>query len=107
MNIIYFCCIITVLPFIIPFVIFTSWLWLPIVFLVILYDLIYHYFSNNTSASNNNYTSEDILLNNTLEDTPLTSEIPPIPPCFEGLEEQWAGLNENGRGLFIVTLEYS
>ncbi|CAI2189731.1 11827_t:CDS:2, partial [Funneliformis geosporum] len=51
---------------------------------------------NNTSVSNNN-TSENILLNNTLEDTPLTSEIPPIPPCFEGLEEQWADLNKNGR----------
>ncbi|CAG8539737.1 2313_t:CDS:2 [Funneliformis mosseae] len=53
-------------------------------------------FSNNTSASNSN-TSEDILLNNTLEESPLTSEIPPIPPCFEGLEEQWADLNKNGR----------
>ena len=105
MNIIYFCCIITVLLFT-PFIIFTSWLWLPIVFLVILYDLIYHYFSNNTSASNNN-TSEDILLNNTLEDTPLTSEIPPIPPCFEGLEEQWADLNKNGRGLLFIIFEYN
>ena len=99
MNFIYFFCIITILPFII---IFTSWLWLPIVFLVILFDLIYQHFSNNTST-----TSEDTPLNNTLEYTPLTSEIPPIPPCFEGLEEQWADLNKNGRGLFIVTLEYS
>jgi hypothetical protein len=60
-------------------------------------------FSSNTSASNN--TSEDETpLNNILKDTPSVSE---IPSCFEGLEEQWAELNKNGRGLFIIIFEYS
>ncbi|PKY13483.1 hypothetical protein RhiirB3_398889, partial [Rhizophagus irregularis] len=44
----------------------------------------------STSASNN--TSEDTPLNNILKDI-----IPEIPSCFEGLEEQWADLNKNGR----------
>ncbi|CAI2197034.1 15812_t:CDS:2, partial [Funneliformis geosporum] len=54
-----------------------------------------------TSASNN--TSEDTPLNSTSEDTPFNSilkDIPStceIPSCFEGLEEQWADLNKNGR----------
>ncbi|CAG8616396.1 8973_t:CDS:2 [Funneliformis mosseae] len=41
--------------------------------------------------------SGEISLNNTLEGTFSTSEIPPIPPCFIGLEEQWIDLNKNGR----------
>ncbi|CAB4431852.1 unnamed protein product [Rhizophagus irregularis] len=70
-------CCITVLPFL-PFIIFS---------LVIFYLLLLRFFSN-TSTSNN--TSEDTPSNNILT-------TPEIPSCFEGLEEQWAELNKDGR----------
>ncbi|CAG8634027.1 11122_t:CDS:2, partial [Paraglomus occultum] len=76
-----------------PVITFTSFPWLPNVFLLILQLL--SIFSN-TSASND--TSGDTPSNST-----STSE---IPPCFKGLEEEWAELNKDGQEEYITPLEH-
>ncbi|CAB4460397.1 hypothetical protein RhiirA5_465877 [Rhizophagus irregularis] len=88
MNIIYICCFLLSLPFIN----FSSFLWLLIIFILVIFHLLIQLLSFFCSTSASNNTSEDTPLNNILKDV-----IPEIPSCFEGLEEQWADLNKNGR----------
>ncbi|PKY41036.1 hypothetical protein RhiirA4_395438, partial [Rhizophagus irregularis] len=88
MNIIYICCFLLSLPFIN----FSSFLWLLIIFILVIFHLLIQLLSFFCSTSASNNTSEDTPLNNILKDI-----IPEIPSCFEGLEEQWADLNKNGR----------
>ncbi|PKK68632.1 hypothetical protein RhiirC2_534053 [Rhizophagus irregularis] len=86
MNIIYICCFLLSLPFIN----FSSFLWLLIIFILVIFHLLIQLLSFFCSTSASNNTSEDTPLNNILKDV-----IPEIPSCFEGLEEQWADLNKN------------